>query len=111
MNPFKQIDRHIMDDTDLFGPVIFCLAFGMFLLISGKVHFGYIYGIAMMGCAFMFCILNLMAMNGIDIYRVASVLGYSMLPIVLLSSTSTLLHLRYVSIQSQRDWQSSVRDK
>ena len=35
MNPFSRMDSHIMDDTDLFGPVVFCLAFGMFLLISG----------------------------------------------------------------------------
>lgn len=37
MNPFSKIDSHIMDDTDLFGPVVFCLAFGMFLLISGRL--------------------------------------------------------------------------
>ena len=62
--------------------------------MPGKVHFGYIYGIAMMGCVFMYCILNLMSVGGIDIYRVASVLGYSMLPIVVLSSCSILLQLR-----------------
>ena len=34
LNPLKMTDSHIMDDTDLTGPLIFCLAFGGFLLIN-----------------------------------------------------------------------------
>ncbi|KAI8923177.1 hypothetical protein BC831DRAFT_472492 [Entophlyctis helioformis] len=94
MNPLKAVDRHIMDDSDLAGPLIFCFLFGGFLLLSGKAHFGYIYGVAMLGWLAMYTILNLMNDVGIDGYRTASVLGYSLLPMVLLSSTSTLLNLQ-----------------
>ena len=38
------------DDADLAGPLIFCLLFGSLLLASGNVHFGYIYGMALMAC-------------------------------------------------------------
>ena len=38
-----------MDDSDLAGPILFFLLFGTFLLFSGKVHFGYIYGLALVG--------------------------------------------------------------
>ena len=31
-------------DSDLAGPLCFCLAFGSFLMLSGKLHFNYIYG-------------------------------------------------------------------
>ncbi|KAJ3190313.1 hypothetical protein HDU85_000608 [Gaertneriomyces sp. JEL0708] len=93
LNPFRAIDKNIMDDTDLAGPILFCLAFGGFLLLSGKVHFGYVYGVAMLGCASMHAILNLMSESGIDVYQTASVLGYCLLPMVLLSSVSTLLRL------------------
>ncbi|KAI9793213.1 MAG: hypothetical protein M1816_000634 [Peltula sp. TS41687] len=32
LNPFARIDQHIMDDSDLAGPVLFFLLFGTFLL-------------------------------------------------------------------------------
>ncbi|KAI8588808.1 hypothetical protein BDZ88DRAFT_174853 [Geranomyces variabilis] len=93
LNPLGAVDKHIMDDTDLAGPILFCLLFGGFLLLSGKIHFGYVYGVAMMGCVSVYAILNLMSESGIDGYRTASVLGYCLLPMVLLSSIATLLKL------------------
>ena len=90
----RQPDRHIMDDTDLAGPVLFCIAFGWFLLLSsGRVQFGYIYGLAVVGWLMMYSVLNLMSDSGIDGSRTASVLGYSLLPMVLLSIIATLLKL------------------
>jgi hypothetical protein len=40
----------------------------------GKVHFGAIYALALLSVAAMYVLLNLMT-DGIDIFRVASVLG------------------------------------
>ncbi|KFY35248.1 hypothetical protein V494_06084, partial [Pseudogymnoascus sp. VKM F-4513 (FW-928)] len=60
LNPFVHIDRHIMDDSDLAGPILFFFLFGTFLLFSGKVHFGYIYGLALMGSTALHTILSLM---------------------------------------------------
>lgn len=85
LNPFKKIDQHLMDDADLAGPLVFCFCFGMFLLFSGKPQFGYIYGLAILGDLSFYLLLNLMSETGIDAYRVASVLGYCLLPLVLLS--------------------------
>ncbi|KAI0169275.1 Yip1-domain-containing protein [Hypoxylon sp. FL1284] len=64
LNPFGRIDQHIMDDSDLGGPIIFFLLFGTFLLLSGKVHFGYIYGLALMGSIALHTILSLMSTDG-----------------------------------------------
>lgn len=50
-----------MDDSDLAGPILFFLLFGFFLLFSGKVHFGYIYGLALLGCGSLHMILSLMS--------------------------------------------------
>lgn len=50
-----------MDDSDLFGPMFFFLLFGFFLLFSGKVHFGYIYGLALLGSTSLHMILSLMS--------------------------------------------------
>lgn len=80
-----------MDDADLAGPIIFCFLFGGLLLLSGKAHFEYIYGVAVLGVISIYGILNLMSDAGIDIYRSASVMGYSLLPVVIFSTFSTIL--------------------
>lgn len=73
-----------MDDADLFGPLLFVLSvrwkpqasppfptistqltsllsqYGTFLLLSGKIHFGYIYGLALLGSTSLHIILSLM---------------------------------------------------
>jgi hypothetical protein len=89
LNPFRPVSNDIMDDADLIGPIIFCLLLGLFLLLSGKILFGYIYGVAVMGCLATYAVLNLMSEPGADISRTASVLGYSLLPMVVLSGIST----------------------
>eukprot|EP01112_Ceratiomyxa_fruticulosa_P019880 TRINITY_DN660_c0_g3_i2.p1 TRINITY_DN660_c0_g3~~TRINITY_DN660_c0_g3_i2.p1 ORF type:complete len:238 (-),score=45.30 TRINITY_DN660_c0_g3_i2:674-1387(-) len=93
LNPLNKMDSHIMDDTDLAGPLFFCLLLGCFLLLSGKVHFGYIYGLGAVGCASMYGVLNLMSERDVDVYRVISVLGYCLLPMVLLAFISLLFPL------------------
>ncbi|KAF2458078.1 hypothetical protein BDY21DRAFT_260167, partial [Lineolata rhizophorae] len=113
LNPLARIDQHIMDDSDLAGPVLFFFLFGTFLLLSGKVHFGYIYGFALLGSTSLHTILSLMSppvspmASGPDVSsamqdhaassrtshfsssltfpRSASVLGYCLLPLVLTS--------------------------
>ncbi len=50
-----------MDDSDLAGPLFFFLLYGTFLLLSGRVHFGYIYGLAVFGSFLLHGILSLMA--------------------------------------------------
>lgn len=87
----RQVDNHLMDDADLAGPIIFCFLFGGLLLLSGKAHFEYIYGVAVVGVLSIYGILNLMSDTGIDIYRSASVMGYSLLPVVMISSLITIL--------------------
>ncbi|RUP12159.1 hypothetical protein BC936DRAFT_139837, partial [Jimgerdemannia flammicorona] len=60
---------------------------------AGKVHFGYIYGVAVLGVMSLFLILNLMSEGGVDGYRIASVLGYCLLPMVVLSGLSIIFGL------------------
>ncbi|XP_076446020.1 protein YIPF5-like [Babylonia areolata] len=96
LNPLKLTDHSIMQDTDLAGPLVFCLAFGGSLLLSGKLSFGYIYGIGVVGCVAMYCLLNLMSMTGVSVGVTISVLGYCLLPMVFLSFAAVLLSLQGV---------------
>lgn len=104
-----------MDDSDLAGPILFFVLFGTFLLFSGKVHFGYIYGLALIGSLSLHTIFSLMSPPPLDpnssshidhqmhqmhhqqqhssshfassltYPRSASVLGYCLLPLVVIS--------------------------
>lgn len=50
-----------MDDSDLAGPILFCVLYGTALLLSGRVNFGFIYGLAVFGSVVLHFILSLMA--------------------------------------------------
>ncbi|KAJ4251089.1 hypothetical protein NW762_011741 [Fusarium torreyae] len=82
LNPFRRIDSHIMDDSDLAGPLIFFLLFGFILLFSGQVHFGYIYGLAALGSISLHLILSLMSPSDADAQQVNSYPQYSSDPSV-----------------------------
>ncbi|PPQ67250.1 hypothetical protein CVT25_005834 [Psilocybe cyanescens] len=93
LNPLRRVDEHIMDDADLAGPIFFCFCFGICLLFSGKSNFNYIYGVGLFGSASLYTLLNMMSEQGIDAYRVASVLGYCLLPMVGVGAISVMVAL------------------
>ncbi|KAI6021399.1 Yip1-domain-containing protein [Pisolithus microcarpus] len=93
LNPLQHVDEHIMDDADLAGPLLFFFCFGMLLLLSGKPQFGYIYGFGLLGSISIYTLLNLMSDKGIDVYRVVSVLGYCLLPMVGVGAVSVVVTL------------------
>lgn len=84
---------YLFRDTDLAGPIAFylALAFCLFLSNTRKDIFGYVYGLSIITVMFMYFLMKLMCtkvgevQNYITITSVASILGYSILPIVWLS--------------------------
>ncbi|XP_036890015.1 protein YIPF7 [Sturnira hondurensis] len=94
LNPLKPADGSIMNETDLAGPILFCVALGATLLLAGKVQFGYLYGMSAIGCLGMYALLNLMSSSGVTYGCVASVLGYCLLPMVILSSCAVFFSLQ-----------------
>ncbi|KAG1732207.1 Yip1-domain-containing protein [Suillus paluster] len=96
LNPLRRVDERIMDDADLAGPLLFFFCFGVLLLLSGKPQFGYIYGFGLLGSVSIYTLLNLMSENGIDAYRVVSVLGYCLLPMVGVGAISVVVTLECV---------------
>lgn len=97
LNPFHvdaALDKspELIREPDLAGPIVFCLLFGVSLFVAGsKVHFGYIYGLSMISVCGMYALL-LMMTDGcgqiLTFVRVASAMGYGILPIVWLSILS-----------------------
>jgi len=87
------IPPELMEDSDLAGPILFFLLFGTFLLLSGKSHFGYIYGLGLVGTLLQYGILNMMSLKSIEFMKTMSVLGYCMLPLVATAAVGTTLPL------------------
>ena len=73
----------------------------IFFMQSGKVHFGYIYGVGLLGCSSLYAVLNLMSVGGVSIGCVMSVLGYCLLPMTLLSAISVVVSLKWVDVHVQ----------
>lgn len=85
------LSEEILGDSDLAGPLLFFLLFGLFLLLAGKVHFGYIYGVALFGTVSLHNLSRFMGNNEsgsparLQFFNTASVLGYCFLPLCFLS--------------------------
>ncbi|KAJ9546160.1 hypothetical protein OSB04_025867 [Centaurea solstitialis] len=89
LNPFR-VKSDLHEDADLSGPILFIMAFGLFQLLAGKLHFGIIFGWTTVASLFLYVVFNMLAgRNGnLDLYRCLSLIGYCMLPIVMLSAVS-----------------------
>mmetsp|Transcript_76090 Transcript_76090/g.88470 ORF Transcript_76090/g.88470 Transcript_76090/m.88470 type:complete len:290 (+) Transcript_76090:31-900(+) len=91
---FKKIDEQILESADMSGPILYALIFGGFLLLNGKVHFGYIYGFSLVGSLLIYSIMNLLSQEKtLELYNTVSILGYGLLPIVILSAIAVIFTL------------------
>lgn len=87
----------IVHDDDFAGPLLFCLCLGTLLLLKGKVQFSTIYAVFLIGWLGLYAVLNLMSQKGIGLSCTASVMGYSLLPIVFLALVSIPIEMRGVA--------------
>ena len=89
----------IEDDADLAGPLAFALGLAGELLLSGKMHFGYVYGFGLSGCLAMTLLLNLLNPNGaVSMWTVVSILGYALLPVNLLAGINMLYRVQNMNV-------------
>lgn len=95
LNPLnRNIHSDIMADSDLAGPILFVMLFGTLLLLAGKVQFGYIYGVGLFGTISLHYLFKFMSEEiTIDLIRSASVIGYCLLPLVLISVFGVFISL------------------
>jgi len=92
---FKKLDQDLLADADLSGPLVIAGCLGMALLLAGKMQFGYIYGFGGIGCLGICLLINVMSQRGgIDLYRTMSILGYGLIPIVLLATVGIVFSLK-----------------
>ena len=93
----KRIDKKFLEDSDMAGPLLIFLLFAFSSVLQYKINFGYIYGISVFGSILVFLLLNLMSKNdGILLYNTISVLGYCLIPIVLLSFIAVFMDMKNI---------------
>jgi hypothetical protein len=90
LKPFHsdvKFEANMLCETDLAGPIALCILLSACLLLAGsKAHFGHVYGLVMISCIAMYILLTLMTIeDNVRLGSVASVLGYCLLPVVVLS--------------------------
>ena len=93
----KRVDKQFLKDSDMAGPLLIFVLFAFSLVLQYKINFGYIYGISLFGSVLIFLLLNLMCKNnGILLYNTISVLGYCLIPIVLLSFIAVFFDMKNI---------------
>lgn len=91
---FKTVPPEIVQNVDMSGPILIIFALGTCLLLHGKLQFGVIYGFGMVGFVGMYGLINLMSRDSkIDLYSTISILGYGLLPVVLLAAIAICVSL------------------
>ncbi|XP_065210412.1 protein YIPF5-like [Planococcus citri] len=85
----------VMGSYDLAGPCFICVLFAFCSFISGaNINFNHVYSLSAFSCLFMYLLLTLMiSSEEIKLSSVTSILGYSLLPLVLLSSVGLFINL------------------
>lgn len=93
-------DNEFIKNQDLIGPLIFGFLLGFILLLNKKVYFGNIYGCSAIGCCAIWILFNLMAKkdNYLSLWRTVSILGYGLIPVIIISLIQTLKNLLILSI-------------
>lgn len=90
LNPFRVNPTIHKDSSDLSGPILLYMSLCLFQLLAGKIQFGVILGWIVVSSIFLYVVYNMLAgRNGnLDLHTCTSVVGYCMLPVVILSAVS-----------------------
>ncbi|KEP63857.1 UNVERIFIED_CONTAM: protein yipf5, putative [Hammondia hammondi] len=92
---FYKVDHDLLVHSDMCGPLVVAVTLAFLLLMSGKASFSHIYGLSIVGSLCTYVLLNLMSpKEGIDLYSTISILGYSLLPVVLIAFASIFISLK-----------------
>ncbi|KAI9090658.1 hypothetical protein K1719_028511 [Acacia pycnantha] len=92
LNPFR-VNYFVHKDSDLSGPILLYMSFCLSQLLAGKIQFGVILGWIVVSSIFLYVVFNMLAgrSGNLDLHTCTSVVGYCMLPIVILSALSLFL--------------------
>jgi hypothetical protein len=89
LHPLKPMNADVIEDTDVAGPIVFAVGLAFLFSLQGKVQFGAIYGLSLLGIIFAKVLLSLMTEQSVPTQFVVSTLGYCLLPNLILAVIQT----------------------
>ena len=90
-----RIDKKFLQESDLAGPFFIFAIFTFSLILQKKTCFGSLYGISVFGSVLLFLLMNLMSKkSAILLYDTISVLGYCLIPVVILSFIAVFITMK-----------------
>ncbi|XP_028096155.1 uncharacterized protein LOC114296056 isoform X1 [Camellia sinensis] len=97
LNPFR-LNPAVHDSADLSGSFLYYMSFCLFQMLAGKVQFGVVLGWIVVFSIFLYVVFNMLqGKNGnLDLYRSLSLVGYSLLPVVVFSALSLFIPQGFV---------------
>ncbi|KAH7818452.1 putative Yip1 domain protein [Monocercomonoides exilis] len=94
LNPSAKANADLWMDGDMSGFILFGFALSFLLLLKGKIHFGYIFGLSVIGGFMVYFLIDMMSQGGsITAYNAYSVLGFCLFPLMLLALLSLFMKL------------------
>lgn len=90
LHPLRGMPDEIVEDSDVAGPLVFTVLLAFLLTLQGKLHFGAIYGVSVLGIFCAHALLTLMSDANVKLQLVISTLGYCLLPNLVLAVCTTL---------------------
>jgi len=92
---FKRLEHNVVVEADMWGPLLIVIALGISFVLGGKLQFGFIYGLSVGGFVGLYFLINAMSPSAtINLGSTVSILGYGLLPVVLLSTICIVVSLR-----------------
>jgi hypothetical protein len=89
LHPLKAMSPDVIEDTDVAGPLVFAIGLAFLFSLQGKVQFGAIYGLSVLGIIFAKVLLSLMTEQSVPTQFIVSTLGYCLLPNLILAVIQT----------------------
>ena len=92
LNPIR-VNYMVHKDSDLSGPILLYMSFCLFQLLAGKIQFGVILGWIVVSSIFLYVVFNMLEgrSGNLKLHTCTSVVGYCMLPVVVLSALSLFI--------------------
>ncbi|CAH8387278.1 unnamed protein product [Eruca vesicaria subsp. sativa] len=101
LNPFRINQSVHKDSSDLSGPIFLYLSLCVFQLLAGKIQFGVILGWIVVASIFLYVVFNMLAgrrSGNLNLHTCASLVGYCLLPVVVLAVVLLLFVPRGVGV-------------
>ena len=90
----KNNSSDFINHPDMTGPLLLTTSLGVIMSLNRKLSFGFIYGYGFFGSFFLYFLLNMMLQQRLSLYNVISILGYCLMPVLVVSFMNLFFNMK-----------------